>query len=306
MNQLTDIEVTTPTTTEQWQQYYQLRWQVLRAPWQQPKGSEQDELEPQAVHRMIKNAQGEVIGVARLHFNQPEQAQVRYMAISEQYRGLQLGGHLLFALEQVAWQQNANEVTLFARETALAFYQRYGYSVVKKAHCAFGQIQHWQMRKTKPEKPLWFRHPAWLKALQHTWHTTIPISEKMAINVEGYTDSYFSVAADLQPNINLHHTMFAGSIYTLATLTGWGATYLALKERELMGDIVLAKADIKYLKPIEQQPSAKVTLAHCEGDLNQLTTANKARYRVPVTVFSGDTPAAQFIGYFAVIGKKVS
>ena len=71
------FQVTTPKSSQDWQDYYQLRWQVLRAPWQQPRGSEQDDLEQDSEHRFIRNTQGEVLGVARLHFNNHQQAQVQ-------------------------------------------------------------------------------------------------------------------------------------------------------------------------------------------------------------------------------------
>ena len=60
------FKVTTPQSSEDWQAYYSLRWQVLRAPWGEPRGSEQDDLEQDAEHRFIKNNDGEVLGVARL------------------------------------------------------------------------------------------------------------------------------------------------------------------------------------------------------------------------------------------------
>ena len=120
------FQVSAPQSSEDWQAYYQLRWQVLRAPWDQPRGSEQDDLEQEAEHRYIKNNDGDVLAVARLHFNNQQQAQVRYMAVDEKHRGQHLGSRLLHELEKVAWQQNADELVLFARERALSFYEKQG------------------------------------------------------------------------------------------------------------------------------------------------------------------------------------
>ena len=53
-----DWQLTRPVSPDQWQAYYQLRWQVLRAPWQQTPGSEQDELEAQAHHFMLTVSHG--------------------------------------------------------------------------------------------------------------------------------------------------------------------------------------------------------------------------------------------------------
>ena len=49
-----------PATPDEWQRYYHLRWQILRAPWQQPPGSERDDLEAQAYHLMLLTEQGDI------------------------------------------------------------------------------------------------------------------------------------------------------------------------------------------------------------------------------------------------------
>ena len=94
--------------------------------------------------------------------------------------------------------------------------------------------------------------------------------------------------------------MFAGSIYSLATLTGWGATYLALKEVELEGNIVLSDANIKYLKPLNKEPRGSVDIQACQGKLSDLDSQGKASYLVPVTIFDGDTVVATFEGEFVI------
>jgi len=94
--------------------------------------------------------------------------------------------------------------------------------------------------------------------------------------------------------------MFAGSIYSLATLTGWGATYLALKEAGLEGSIVLADASIKYLKPLNTDPRGCVDLQACKGKLSDLEADGKTSYVVPVTIYDGDNVVAEFEGVFAV------
>jgi len=145
-------QVSTPQSSEDWRAYYQLRWQVLRAPWGEPRGSEQDDLEASAEHRFIKNTEDKILGVARLHFNTPQQAQVRYMAVAQGNRNQHIGSRLLHELEKIAWTQNAGELVLFARESALEFYKRNGYELKEKAHLAYDDIQHFKMVKLNPTK----------------------------------------------------------------------------------------------------------------------------------------------------------
>ncbi len=298
------FQVTRPQSSQDWQDYYHLRWQILRAPWQQPRGSEQDEFEQDAEHRFIKNKEGQVLGVARLHFNSSDQAQVRYMAVDQTHRNQNIGSRLLHELELCAWQQNAQELVLFARDRAVEFYKAHGYEVVEKAHLMYGDIQHWKMIKQKPSEPGWFRRPDWTQVLQDTWREDIPISDAMGIKVQSYTAWQFSTTAEIKANQNLHGTMFAGSIYSLATLTGWGATYLQLKEAEFDAAIVLSDANIKYLKPLKQAPRAVVDLPRCTGDLSVLEQGQNAKFVVPVTVYDGDLAVAEFEGVYTLLPKK--
>lgn len=140
--------------------------------------------------------------------------------------------------------------------------------------------------------------------LQNTWREDIPISDAMGIKVESYTDWQFTTSAEFSANQNLHGTMFAGSIYSLATLTGWGATYLHLKEIGSDAAIVLSDASIKYLKPLKQDPIGNVDLHKCSGDLSSLEQGEKAVYTVPVQIFDGEQLVAEFVGEYTLLPKK--
>jgi len=72
-----------PQSADEFAQYYQLRWQILRKPWQQVLGSEQDERELQSIHRMIIDEAGKVLAVGRLEQCSPNQGQIRYMAVCD-------------------------------------------------------------------------------------------------------------------------------------------------------------------------------------------------------------------------------
>ncbi|MBL7922889.1 MAG: GNAT family N-acetyltransferase, partial [Bacteroidia bacterium] len=55
--------------------YFMLRWKVLRAPWDQPRGTERDDLEESSLHRMIILNSGEIVACGRLQLNGPREAQ---------------------------------------------------------------------------------------------------------------------------------------------------------------------------------------------------------------------------------------
>lgn len=155
MRQLSNryITVKEPINEDEIKSYYYLRWKMLRAPWQQPQGSEKDEFEANACHRMACLQEGEIIGVGRLHqktmLNDYSErvAQVRYMAVSPDYQRMGIGTRILSALEEAARQWGTQLIMLNSRESAVAFYQRQGYQVIAPSQLLYGEIAHYEMRK---------------------------------------------------------------------------------------------------------------------------------------------------------------
>lgn len=125
---------------------YKLRYEVLRRPWHQPRGSETDASENESVMMMV-NEGDEVLGTGRLHFNTPAEAQIRYMAVRADCQGRGVGSMLLSGLERTAAKGGAAKVVLNARENALAFYLRHGYRLLKEVDTLYGQIRHFRMEK---------------------------------------------------------------------------------------------------------------------------------------------------------------
>lgn len=293
-------QLITPTTEAQWQAYYQLRYLVLRSPWQQPPGSERDDLESASHHRMILDTDGQVLAVGRLHLVDATTAQVRYMAVAEVARGSGLGAVMLKTLEQLAVKLGASQVILNARDTAIMFYKKSGYHTVAAQPALFG-IPHWQMCKTLylPGSDLQRQH--WVQELMSTWHQAIPLAQFMQLEVQAFDGHQLRCHAPLAPNKNPHHTMFAGSIYSMATLTGWGMVYLQLKALGLEGDIVLADAQIRYLAPVKQLPAAQVDVLQLKGDLTPLARGLKVRQQLTVQILDGSAKVGEFEGRFVVL-----
>ena len=141
------IRLVEPLTTAEFGRYYDLRWRLLRAPWGQPRGSERDPLDDGSTHLMAVDKTGTAAGVGRLHFNSISEAQIRYMGVVPRYRRRGIGSLILEVLEERALSLGAGTVVLDARETALGFYRRHGYSVTGPGHMLFDRIAHVQMAK---------------------------------------------------------------------------------------------------------------------------------------------------------------
>ncbi|MCD6176534.1 MAG: GNAT family N-acetyltransferase [Candidatus Cloacimonetes bacterium] len=141
-----DIEIRKPETKQEFEQYYNLRWQILRQPWSQLKGSEQDEMDKNSTHFMAV-IDNKIIGCGRGHFNSDTQAQIRYMAVDQNYRKLGIGLWILKALEDYLTGNGAKEIILKARGNAIPFYERNGYVIYEEGEILFGEIKHYWMRK---------------------------------------------------------------------------------------------------------------------------------------------------------------
>ncbi len=140
-----------PDSEEAFASYFDLRWEVLRKPWNRPPGSERDELDAVAVHGMIQADDGRALAVGRVHMTTDRQAQVRYMGVRDTARGRGLGTRMLRYLEKEARKLGAQRIILQAREPAVPFYKRHGYTILEKTYILFDEIQHFLMTKELPE-----------------------------------------------------------------------------------------------------------------------------------------------------------
>ena len=142
------MKIIEPNSSAEFEQYYNLRYEVLRKPWLQPKGSEKDDGDKSSIHRMIiDESNGKAVAVGRLQFNTSEEAQIRYMAVSDNYQLKGYGNIIVKTLEDIALNKGIRNIILKARENALKFYWKNGYELIEKSYLLFDEIQHWLMVK---------------------------------------------------------------------------------------------------------------------------------------------------------------
>ena len=138
--------------------------------------------------------------------------------------------------------------------------------------------------------------------LERTWHEEIPISKAMGIRVADFANDQLVVRAELEPNINVHGTAFAGSLYAIAALCGWGMTWLQLKSRRIDGSIVIADGHIGYERPVKEPIVA--TCRFIADDqakaLERLDRDGKSRFILECVIRANGHDAARFTGDYAV------
>ena len=139
------FRVITPKTKTEMEQYYRLRWSLLRRPLGGRRGSEIDELEKVSFHKAIVKDRT-IIGVGRIHFIN-DIAQIRYMAIKNHFSRQGLGSKIITELEKIARANKIKKIYLNSRIGAVKFYENNGYLKIKKVKPSFGLIIHYRMEK---------------------------------------------------------------------------------------------------------------------------------------------------------------
>jgi len=141
------LETSRPETAQQFEEYYDLRWRILCAPWGQTRDAGKDELESTADHLTARDEQGRLLGVGRLHLNNEAEAQIRYMACDNNCRGLGAGRAIIEKLEAIALEHGVKRIVLNARKPVLGFYGHLDYTVLGPGPTLFGTIEHSKMEK---------------------------------------------------------------------------------------------------------------------------------------------------------------
>ena len=143
---MNEIVFKTPANSKEYKEYDLFRWEILRKPIGKDINSLKDEFEESAFHLIgVKNKK--IIACGRLHFNNKDEAQIRYMAVAKNLQGNGLGKQVLKLLEKNAKKNHAKRIVLNARDHAIDFYRISGYRTVKKYNGSDTGIPHTTMKK---------------------------------------------------------------------------------------------------------------------------------------------------------------
>lgn len=293
--------ISAPISEEELQRYFHFRWTWLHEPLGHPPGSEKDEYDTVSEHRVVKTGAGVIVACGRVHLNNSDEAQIRHIAVVETYRRKGVGQIILDALEQVSRDLGAKRAVTNSRASSIAFFSARGFAIAENAPVDSGKLKRKQMLKNLVENNVLMLHPKWCRELQNTWHDQIPITEHMGIKLHQYTMRTIETRASLIKNINLHGTMFAGSVYSLATLTGWGMLFLQLKQKGLEGEIVLGDASIRYHKPLSSKPRGICNIGSVAAKFELLKIGKKCPASLRVDIFDEQEAVAEFSGQYWIL-----
>ncbi|KAI1299656.1 putative acetyltransferase [Halotydeus destructor] len=141
------FQIRCPAGERDWQQYYDLRYQVLF----QPYGCDYNEKwlkqadRWDTVHLGLFDDNNQLIGVGMLN---PEKlvARVRFVGIQADYQRQGFGKVLMEQLEKEAIKRHFDKVVLDAKEDAVDFYRKIGYRVIGPSSSLNG-LKRWLMEK---------------------------------------------------------------------------------------------------------------------------------------------------------------
>lgn len=140
------MEIRSPFTEQEWEAYYQLRYDVLRKPLNQAPGSERNEGDADGIHFALYD-EGILRAIARLDVSAPGIAQVRFVAVDQSLQGKGYGRKIMEAVEAESQRRGDTKMILHARDYAVEFYRKLNYVLVEESYKLFGVLQHYLMEK---------------------------------------------------------------------------------------------------------------------------------------------------------------
>lgn len=203
-----------PQTEEELERYYQFRWEMLRKPLHQPKGSERDAWDAMAHHQMVVDEQGNLVAVGRLYINADNEASIRFMAVHPDVQDKGLGTLMAMTLESVARQEGVKRVTCSAREDAVEFFAKLGF--VNQGEITTPTttpIRHFLMIKPVATLDDILHRGDWCAQLQQAWYEHIPLSEKWVYASSNIPGKNLSPPCR-KPAIRIHTTRCLPGVYS--------------------------------------------------------------------------------------------
>lgn len=118
----------------------------------------------------------------------------------------------------------------------------------------------------------------------------VPLIQHMGVDIAEYEPGRVVVEAPLEPNVNTHGTAFGGSLYCVATMSGWSLVHLTLMDAGFEPNVWVTEGEVKYHKPIEGtlRAEAMLDIDQCDAMVKSYTDKQRARVDVLVKMYQED------------------
>lgn len=137
----------------------------------------------------------------------------------------------------------------------------------------------------------------------------LPLISAMGLSIHHYDTDIFQVTAPLSKNHNDKLTAFGGSLYNLCITNAIGLCFLKCYEQDILEpDLVVAKADISYSRPVKTDPimaTCKIPNAdNWSAFFEKYKAEGKAAISLCSQVIIDEQVCVEFNGRFAIIGEN--
>ena len=132
-------------------------------------------------------------------------------------------------------------------------------------------------------------------------HDAIPLSDSMQFSIDHLDLDSIRVSAPLSPNINIHGTGFAGSLYSIAVLTGWALCTHIIDESGIDAELVVARAEIAYRAPVESDIECRCQASVEQRDEFLQFIRERGKGRLVLDIAIGELPQASLHATFVAI-----
>jgi len=132
---------------------------------------------------------------------------------------------------------------------------------------------------------------------------TIPLGAAMQFNIDRLELDRIRVTAPLAPNINIHGTGFAGSIYSLAVLTGWALCTHIIDEFGLDAELVVARAEIAYRAPVTGDLDCRSSTDAAQRDAFLQSFRERGKGKLVLDITVGELPQASLHATFVAVAR---
>jgi thioesterase domain-containing protein len=145
-----------------------------------------------------------------------------------------------------------------------------------------------------------------LAELRATLAREMPVTQHLGVEVVGRRGEALTLSAPLAANRNHQGTAFGGSLNAIATLACWSALWLALRDAEQPGVVLIQDSAIRYLRPVTTDFTATAELApeKIERLLDMIRRRGRGRITIAATVSDQSGPAVTFTGRYVVQGAE--
>ncbi len=140
--------------------------------------------------------------------------------------------------------------------------------------------------------------------LQQKIRNAIPLSDAMQFSITSLDLDSIRVVAPLPPNVNIHGTGFAGSLYSLAVLTGWALCNHILEEQGLDADIAIGKAEIRYRAPVTGDIECACASDAARRAAFEQGVREQGRGKIALEVSVGELPHAVLNATYVAIARS--